>query len=99
MACAYNEAKLWSAIFTRTLWSMCLLTYNSIAIFHVGSEGIVVDARTYYYAVVKLISTDTILKIRINEPSLRHKFMYIQINSAISFGTFMLEDLLEWRNK
>lgn len=99
MACTYNEAKLWPAIFTRTLWSMCLLTYNSNAIFYVGSEAIVVDARTYYYAVVKLISTDTILKIRISEPSLCHNFMYIQINSAISFGTFMLEDLLEWRNK
>lgn len=99
MTCTYNEAKLWSTIFTPRQWSMCLLTYNSIAIFYVGSEAIVVDARTYYYAVVKLISTDTILKIRISEPSLRHNFMYIQISSAISFGTFMLEDLLEWRNK
>lgn len=78
---------------------MCLLTYNSIAIFYVGSGTIVVDTRTYYYAVVKLISIDTILKIRISEPSLRHNFMYIQIRSAISFGTFMRDDLLEWRNK
>lgn len=78
---------------------MCLLTYNSIAIFYVGSKTIVVDARTYYYAVVKLISIDTILKIRISEHSLRHNFMYIQIRSAISFGAFMREDLLEWKSK